>query len=381
MAEGIEQQVLDNLNKSQRILIALPQNPGGDAVGAGLGLHNFLKKLEKQPEIISAAKSLENYLFLPGVKEIKSTLDISQSFVISVGTSAAPLSELSYQQDDNRVDIFLKSKSGKYSAADVTFKNAKSPFDLIVTLDAPSLESLGDVYDNNTDLFFETPILNVDHHPGNEHYGQINLVDLTATSTSEILAVLMENFEASLVDGDIATNLLAGIIAETNSFQHAKTTPKAFLKASNLIVQGANQPEIIKHLYKTKHVSLLKLWGRALARIKELPELGLTYSMVNRLDLEKSGSGPEDISSVMKELVANLSEKKMILFLAEPKEKEIVGYFHLHPNIRSQIVAAALGGEMINGLLGSFHLTGVNLSDAEKQTLEKLEKIKNQILV
>jgi len=245
---------------------------------------------------------------LPHVSEIKHELEASQSFVISVNTSQAALDELSYEAKPDRVDIFLKPKTGKFSQTDVSFKSARFPYDLIITLHTPSLDNLGEIYEKNTDLFFETPIINIDHHPNNEYYGQINHVDLTATSTAEIVANLIEEFESGLMDESIATSLLTGIIVETNSFQHVKTTPKAFLKASQLIAQGGRHQDIIRELYKTKSISLLKLWGRALARLREIKELSMAYSIVNFQDIEKTAAKPEDISGVMKELVVSLTE-------------------------------------------------------------------------
>lgn len=378
--EQAEQQIFDTINKANRILIALPQNPNGDAVGAGLALFGFIKKLDKQPEIVSAAKeSIRAFSFLPGLAEIKNSLEVSQSFVISVSTANAPLDELSYEAKDDRVDIFLKPKTGKFAQNDVSFRNAKFPYDLIITAATPALEHLGEIYEKNTDLFFETPIINFDHHPNNEYFGEINHVDLAATSTSEILTSLIESFEASLIDENIATCLLAGIIVETNSFQHVKTTPRAFLKASNLIAQGGNHQEIIRSIYKTKSIALLKLWGRALARIREMPELGLTYSLVNLTDIQKTGGKPEDILGVMKELAANLADRKIVLFMGETAPQEIVGYYHLHPTIKSQVVTSALTGQMINGSLGVFRLKNKSLLEAEADILGKLQKIKDQI--
>lgn len=376
---NLEKQIFDSLAKSNHVLVALPKGASGDAVGAGLAAAQFLKKLEKQAEIVCAALELEAYRFLPGFGDIKRQLRVDQSFVISVKTEQAKLDELSYEVKDDHLDIFLKPKSGKFSQGDVSFKSARFPYDLILTLDTPSLEHLGTVYEANTDLFFETPVVNIDHHPGNEHYGQINLVDLTATSTAEILASLIENFESSLIDEDIATNLLAGIIVETNSFQHVKTTPRAFLKASSLVSQGARQQEIVRELYKTKQVSLLKLWGRALARIQEVSDLGLAYSMVNEADLLKSGASTSDVLGVMKELVANLTGKKIILLLAETKPQEVLGYFYLHPTVKAQIVATTLGGQMLNGSLGFLTRAGKDLLEVEQEFLEKLTKIKEQI--
>lgn len=376
IANGVEQQIIDNINKAKRVLVALPQNPNGDALGAGLALHEFLKKLEKEPEIVSTAEDLGSFHFLSNLSAVKRQLVVSQSFVISVNTRDAKLDELSYDVKGERLDIFLKPKSGKFSPKDISFGSAKFPYDLIVTLDTPSLEHLGEIYEKNTDLFFETTIINIDHHPSNEHYGEINLVDLTATSTCEILAALIENFEESLIDANIATSLLTGIIVETNSFQHVKTTPKAFLKASALIAKGGDHPRIVRELYKTKNISLLKLWGRALARLREVKAYGLAYALLNRNDFLKSESTAADVLGVMQELVANLSGRKIILCLAEVAEKEILGYFHLHPTVKSQVVAATLGGQMLNGSLGTLRFQEKTLLDAEKEILEKLEKIK-----
>lgn len=379
MINNTEQQIFDSLNKATRILIALPRASTGDALGAGCGLYYFLKKLDKQPELVSASPTVSQFEFLPAVQEIKQSIDAAQSFVISVKTEQAELDELSYETNKDRIDIFLKPKKGKFSENDISFRSARFPYDLIITLDTPSLEHLGEVYENNTDLFFETPVINIDHHPSNEHYGEINLVDLTATSSSEIVATLIENYEASLIDENIATALLTGIIVETNSFQHVKTTPKAFLKASNLVSMGANQQEIIRQLYKTRHVSLLKLWGRALARIKEIPELGLTYSLVNHNDILKAESSPEHVLGVMRELVGSLAGRKIILLLAEVSPREVIGYFNLHPSIRAQVVASTLSGQMLNGSLGMFKLKDVELLEVEKEVLEKLGKIRDQI--
>jgi len=143
MNNGAAEQIIDHLNKANHVLIALPQNPNGDAVGAGLAMFDFLKKLDKQADVVCGSSDLSTFNFLPGIKEIVSELVVSQSFVISLKTEATSLDELSYEAKDNRVDIFLKPKAGgKFTADDVSFRRARFPYDLIVTLDTPSLEHL-----------------------------------------------------------------------------------------------------------------------------------------------------------------------------------------------------------------------------------------------
>jgi nanoRNase/pAp phosphatase (c-di-AMP/oligoRNAs hydrolase) len=374
-----QQQIFESINKASRILIPLAPTPNGDSLAAALALQDFLKKLEKDCQIISYNGLPFKFRFLPKSDQIQSKLEQSRSFVISVRTENTPLEELTYHLDENQnlLHIYLKPLDGNYEPQDVSFKSDKFPYDLIIALGLPSLELLGSLYDDNTDLFFETPIINLDHHVNNEHYGEINYVDITATSSTEVLMELLEAFESGLIDADIATNLLAGILIETNSFQHIKTTPKAFLKASNLISLGARQQEIIKHLYKTKSVNLLKLWGRALARLKEAPELGMIYSLIRQEDLEKSGSN--DLLGVMEELINSLFDAKLVVLLAETEPSTVVGYFQAHPSIMSNEVANVLAAEMIGDRLGKFKLAGKGIAEAEIEVLERLHKIKQKI--
>lgn len=376
---SIQQQIFESVNHATRILIPLPNSPGGDTLGAALATYEFLKKLNKEPLLVMEGEIAEKYRFLPNTGVIQGKLEQSRGFVISVRTEKTPLDELSYHLDEaaGRVNIYLKPKEGNYEAADVSFKSDKFPYDLILILGLSSLDLLGKLYDENTDLFFETPIVNIDNHSNNEHFGEINLVDITATSTAEILAELFEDYEAGLITAGIATNLLAGILIETNSFQHIKTTPRAFLKASSLIAFGADQQEIIKHLYKTKSVNLLKLWGRALARLKEVPELDAAYSLIKSEDMAKAGS--IEIREVMEELVVAMSDTKIIVLLAETAPAEITGYIRLHPNLVSPEVANLLSMEWTEGGLGKFVFAGKTLPEAEAELLDRLSKFKNKI--
>jgi len=376
---NIQKQIFEHINRANRVLIPLGSTPSGDSLAAALALKSFLKKLDKEAWVVAPAGVPKKFKFLPGAESVVDHLEGSSGFVISVRTENAPLEELSYHQDDaNQVlNIYLKSKEGKYEREDVSFRSDTFPYDLIIIPDIPSLDMLGKLYDENTDLFFETPIINIDHHTNNEHFGEINFVDITATSTTEILMDLLENFESGLIDGDISTNLLAGILVETNSFQHIKTTPRAFLKASSLISMGANQQEIIKQLYKTKSIALLKLWGRALARIKEIPELGLSYTKLSVEDMEKSGS--DEIFGVMEELIASLTQAKILILLAEVKPGEILGYYQIHPNLPALDFATRFSAETINGQIGKFVISGKDLKEAEAEVLDRVNKLKTKI--
>jgi nanoRNase/pAp phosphatase (c-di-AMP/oligoRNAs hydrolase) len=317
MAADIKQ-VAEKLNSSGSILIILPPSPTPDAVAAGLALASYLKRLEKDAVVVSAdGKANSRMDFLPGYSEIAHEINLSKGFVINVSTKRTEVGELSYKKEGGKLAIHLKAKSGEFLPEDVTFGSSKFPYDAVVVLGAPSLEELGTFYGQNADLFFETPVINIDFKGANQGYGQFNLIELNASSLSEILYDLINEIERDLVDSSVATSLLAGIIAETNSFQHSRTTPQSFMKASQLISLGGNQQDIVNRLYKNKSMGFLKLWGRVLARLKHESDHALAYSAVNRLDLEKAGATEDDAAAILKEMQQQLGFAKIFVFFIE----------------------------------------------------------------
>ncbi len=382
MELSIQQQIFDQLRHATRILIALPEQATADSVASALALRLFLLKLDKDVVVGCGGGVPKGFKFLPGAETIAADIASSKSFVITVDTGQKKLEEVSYQTLPDKVQIFLKSRDGAFNENDLSFSSEQSPFDVIVLLDAVSLESLGGLFERHADLFFETPKINIDHKAANEYYGAVNWVDVTATSVAEMLTGLLEGFESQMLDEDIATCLLAGIIAKTHSFQHAHTTPQAFLKASQLINLGGRQQEIITHVYKTKSLSLLKLWGRCLARLKTVEPDFFIYSLLNTADFEKSQAGPEEVLPVLKELVENIAGYQAVAVLAEPQPQLVRVAVAVHAAVLGPVLLAVLGAAtkpvQVWGQFQVFDVawSGVSLSDAEHRLAEAVHQLK-----
>lgn len=310
-------QIIDRINKAGNFLIILPTQDGIDSLSSGLALASFLQKLEKEVTVFSEVPVPEKLEFLPQKERVVNTLNLIKSFVIDVATNKTQLEELSYKKEDNRLSIFLEPKSGEFNPSDISFRSSNFTYDQIITLGVPNLESIGNFYGQHADLFFETPVINIDYSARNENYAQYNLINLNASSVAEVVMDLLNRFEQNLIDQPIATSLLAGIIAETNSFQHTRTSPQTFLKASELIGLGADQQEIIKHLFKTKSLTMLKLWGRALARLEQRAGGNLVYTTISFSDMQKSQAKDEEVAPLIKEMSSQLSFAKIFLLFKE----------------------------------------------------------------
>jgi phosphoesterase RecJ-like protein len=178
---------------------------------------------------------------------------------------------------------------------------------------------LGEPCDHDSDVFYETPIINIDHHAGNDHFGKINLVDLTATSTCEILVSIFEALskDTSLLTPEVATALLTGIITDTNSFQNQNTTPKSLTVAAQLVAANADQQEIIKRIYKTRTLSTLRLWGKVLSNIRDEMNYRFVWSQIQKADFVVTQSTPVDAEGVIDELLKSATGVDFVLLLTE----------------------------------------------------------------
>lgn len=307
------QQAVELCNRSSNILICLPKDPSSDAIAAGLGLFLSLEKLNKRARIVCSEFAMpSNHGFLPKSDAIEKDLSNIRQFIVSVDVSKAAVEELSYTIEGSKLNIYITPRNGFYEAHDVTTSAGSFAYDAVIVVDAADLEMLGPLATNNAEFFYRTPVLNIDHHSSNTQYGAINLVDMTATSTSEIIFELVRGLGFNVLDEQVATTLLTGIISKTKSFQTPTVTPRSLAIASHLIASGARREEIIENLYQSKSIATLKLWGRALARVQQLYGGKFIYSALSEQDFQATSATQDDLPRVIDELIVNVPNAELI---------------------------------------------------------------------
>lgn len=313
-----EQQIFDQIGKANNILITFKKVWNGDAIASALALYLFLKKQNKNVDI--AAEKFDNgnlFRFLPSYEKIENSLDNLRKFIVSLDITNAKVGQIKYKLEENTLKFIISPKEGFFTHDDIKSRSGDFKYDLIITLDTPDLESLGAIYDNDTEFFFSVPIINFDHHSNNESFGQINCVELTAISTSQILFDLLSNKHKNEIDEDIATCLLAGIISKTRSFKTQNITPQSLSISSELISMGAKREQIVNTLYRSRSINVLKLWGRILARLTSTANNSLVWSILTKTDFEKTSTTEKDLTEVIDELIINIPQAKIIVIIYE----------------------------------------------------------------
>lgn len=311
-----EQQIFKQLEKAENILIVFPKEADGDALASALAWHLFIAKMGKKSDIVGEEnKTSKTWSFLPQASEIKQSLDNLRKFIVSLNIKNAKVGQIKYLVDQESLNFIISPRSGWFKPEDVSSSSSGFKYDLIICVGVSDLESLGAIYDQNIEFFYKTTIINIDNRPDNEEYGQINFVELNALSVAETSFYLMKNYQEKHINEDIATCLLAGIIARTKNFKALNLTPRVLLTSSQLVNLGARREEIVDRLYRSKGLNVLKLWGKVLNNLNAEAGKHLVWSMLNKEDVAPGHDPENELTDIIDELIINIPEAQIIITL------------------------------------------------------------------
>lgn len=316
---NLEQQIFKQIEKSKHILIIFSADHEGDTIASALALFLFLKQEKYEVDLacqnINETKNV--FSFLPAYDQISTKLDNLRRFIVSVDISGAKVNQIKYQVENNVLNFIISPSEGWFKPEDVSARAGEFKYDLIIIMGASELESLGSLYDQNVEFFYKTAIINIDNKASNEEFGQINFIDLNAVAISEIIFYLLKNYKKEIIHDDLATCLLAGIIQKTKNFKTPNLTPRTLLSTSELISLGANREDIINHLFRSRDINTLKLWGRVLNNLHAEHNEELIWSKLTATDFKETNSSPDSLNDVVDELIVNVPSAKLVVIFYE----------------------------------------------------------------
>lgn len=367
------------IKRANKIAIILPERIGKDALVSALALSSKLQLDEKPNHIFSSSKNIPQLAFLPEHQKIIQSFSPANEFIIKINGSRVKPKKLRYEKEGDDLLIFLTPETGYIDESDIELLPQATSFDLLIILGAVSLEKLGALYSKNPELFFNTPKIVINNQLEQEYFGSINWVNSNASCLSEQLAEWLITNTRLLKEDIVITGLLAGIIDATQSFRDPKTTPQTLAVAARLVNAGARRQDIIRHLFKTKPFNLLQLWGRALARIKTIPEQKMLYTIITEQDFVKTDSTIELLPQVLQELATMASTYQLIAVAAKSKEGVSV-YLAGRPHVQLRRLAKALDDTievMIEPLNNNFNFVQINLANLNlEQAEDMISKLK-----
>lgn len=227
-------------NEKQSISICLPQNPNLDAVASATALYLTLLNMGKQVTL-TAPEEVNPQFGLIGQDKIQTQLSSEgNTLVVSFPYTEGAVDKVTYNIEGDHFNLIIQPKEGmdKLNHEKVKFNYSGGRPDVIVTVYTPTLNALGNLYNNQKDKFSGVEIINIDRHFTNNNYGTVNVVDKKAASMSEIMTDLLRSLNAK-VDKDTATNLYTGITSATNNFTAHAVSADTFESSAFLLNSGA----------------------------------------------------------------------------------------------------------------------------------------------
>ena len=147
-------------------------------------------------------------------------------------------------------------------------------------------------------------LINIDHHPTNPHYGDLNLVNSSATSTSEIVYQILKA-TGHPISVNVAKCLYTGLVTDTGGFRFAGVNSNTFQIAAELLDTGFDSYEVCKSLFEEYPLGRLQLEKLMLERLEQLLDGRLVISTLYSTDFEKLGldrSDAEDLVNMLKQV-------------------------------------------------------------------------------
>jgi phosphoesterase RecJ-like protein len=256
------------LRMHQRIAVLSHVRPDGDAFGSQLALGLALRELGKDVAIWNEDGMLEKYSFMPGSESL----------------SRPPATP--------------------------------DTFDLGVALDTAVQNRLGTA----GEAVHAQKWINVDHHPTNPRYGNLNYIDPTAPATGQILFDLMTS-EGLPMNPAIAENLFVAISTDTGSFQYPSTNARTFEIAAELTRAGVDVGRVSQQLYETYPRRRTELLRELLGTMHFEANGQIASFSLNLETAKKLGVLPEDNEGLIDHLRAIQGVIVAIFFEELPEGK------------------------------------------------------------
>ena len=244
-------QVIEQLKKANNVLVTVSNNPTVDQLSAAIGLTLALNKLNKHATAVYSGATPSTIEFLQPEKTIEKTTDSLRDFIISLDKAKAD--KLRYKVEDKFVKIFITPYHTSLTDADLEFSQGDFNVDVIVAIGVHQREELDQAITSHGRILHDAVTISINNNQTAE-LGAVNWFESDASSLCEMVVGVLEPIQGEkvILDNQIATSFLTGIVAETQRFSNTKTTAHTMNVSATLMKAGANQQLVASKLEAPK---------------------------------------------------------------------------------------------------------------------------------
>jgi phosphoesterase RecJ-like protein len=312
------------------------ENPDGDTIGCALAIHHALKSLRRRVRTFFSEPVPKIYTFLPGAGEIEETLKLP----------------------DELPDLIFVSDNATFERLGAPYRSELARLGVYSMKDARHQHS-------------RTKLINIDHHPSNELYGDINLVIPEAAATGEIVYAIFRQLKLPL-PLDAAKCLYAAILTDTGKFSYSNTTLNTMEVATELVRAGVVPNDVVEAIYYTQSIGQLRMLGQVLQSLKVNEELVYCYSFVTQ-DMLAHFNGDISETEFIVDTLKTLDQPLLCFFFKVVDEGLVKASVRSRGDFDSAAVAARFGGG------GHFAAAGFRFKGTLDEAIAALENVMRDV--
>jgi len=309
------------IEENSSFLIIGHIDPDGDCIGSMLAMALFLRAKGKKVLCYAPGESGKDFSSLPGFDMFA---------------------------DENEITSFSPS--------------------VVFSLDAPTIARTSDV------IAYEDHriVINIDHHPSNEFYGDINIVDPEASATAVLVYRIMSEIQPESITRDIADCLYVGILLDTGGFKFQNTDAEVFRTASALVERGARAFELAREFLYVKKLSTLKLLARALDSLEVHAGGKIAFMTITSDMIVENGSSMSETEGFV-DYAASVDEVVLSALFREISLNETRVSLRSRDDYDVALFASRFGGGGHRNAAGLTIYKGIE--EAKRIILEGLEEV------
>ena len=246
--------LVEEIKKANNILITVSRDPSVDALSAALGLTAIIDKMDKHGTAIFSGKVPPAIEFLNPDKIFEDTADSLRDFIIALSRDKAD--HLRYKVDGDVVKIYVTPYKTVITEKDLEFSQGDYNVELVIALGVGDQKDLDVALAAHGRILHDATVTTINVGEESSNLGTINLHAKDASSLSEVISEVGEDLnkdsKEKLLDEQIATALMTGIVATTDRFSNERTTSRTMAVAATLMGAGADQQLITAQLEESK---------------------------------------------------------------------------------------------------------------------------------
>ena len=300
------------LEKASHIVITMHRRPDGDALGSALGLYNILRQKTKVSLFNVTSELPREFAFLPGFDRIKTILP--------------------------------------------------PKFDLMVTLDSATFELIEIEHPG-------VPVINIDHHKSNTHYGEGNVIDASYPSCGEVVLAFLEANGVAL-NRPAALCLYTALASDTQFFATDRVDGRTFETARKLLAYEVNPGEVATRIRQNRPLSQARLHGAVLSSFELFCDGRVASVVIDEAMQQHTGGGLMESAHVADELLTLCTVQVAVMIFVVPGEGLKVS-LRSKGGVDLSALAEAYGGGGHRNAAG-LYVPETDACKFEKKLIEKL---------